>query len=157
MPRAPAISKLSISDIQRMLNKRLAQLRSLQEQIQQTLAQLGQIEQQATEEIRQELRAVQVRDGMRRAPRAAAPAPAPAKRRGRPARAEAGSLREYIVKVLRNAGRPMRPKEVEQAVLDAGYKTTSQRFSVIVNQTLTKLVEQGQVKRDPATRTYAAT
>jgi hypothetical protein len=155
MPRAPAISKLSISEIQKMLNKRLEQLRSLQEQIQQTLAQLGQIEQQATEEIRQELRAVQTRDGMRRGPRAAAPA-APAKRRGRGPRPEAGSLREYILKVLRDAGRPMRPKEVEQAVLEAGYKTTSQRFSVIVNQTLTKLVELGQVKRDPATRTYSA-
>nr|BAL54490.1 hypothetical protein HGMM_F16E03C29 [uncultured Planctomycetota bacterium] len=111
MPRAPAISKLSISEIQKMLNKRLDQLRSLQEQIQQTLNQLGQIEQQATEEIRQELRAVQARDGARRAPRAAA-APAPAKRRGRPPQAEAGSLREYILRVLGDAGRPMRPKEV---------------------------------------------
>jgi hypothetical protein len=89
---------------------------------------------------------------MRRAPKAAAPA-APAKRRGR-APAEAGSLREYILKVLREAGKPMRPKDIQQAVLDAGYKTTSQRFSVIVNQTLTKLVELGQVKRDPASRTY---
>ncbi|MCS7016395.1 MAG: hypothetical protein RMJ19_05810 [Gemmatales bacterium] len=155
MARAPAISKLSISEIQKMLNKRLNQLRALQEQIESTLAQLGQIEQQATEEIRQELRAVQG-DGERRGPRAAAPAAAPPKRRGRPPQAEAGSLREYILKVLRDAGRPMRPKEVEQAVLDAGYKTTSQRFSVIVNQTLTKLVESGQVKRDPNTRTYAA-
>ncbi|MCS7168394.1 MAG: hypothetical protein RMI91_13640 [Gemmatales bacterium] len=153
MPRAPAISKLSISEIQRMLNKRLDQLRSLQEQIEQTLAQLDQIEQQATEEIRQELRAVQAGDGERRAPATAKGAAA--KRRGRPPQAEAGSLRSYILKVLRESGRPMRPKEVEQAVLGAGYKTTSQRFSVIVNQTLTKLVELGQVKRDAATRTYA--
>lgn len=154
MPRGPAISQLSISEIQKMLNRRLEQLRSLQAQIEQTLEQLGSIQEQAMEEIRQELKAVQGRDGMRRAPRAAAVA-APAKRRGRPA-AEAGSLREYILKVLRESGKPMRPKDIQQAVLDAGYKTTSQRFSVIVNQTLTILVEQGQVKRDPASRTYSA-
>ncbi len=152
MPRGPAISQLSISEIQKLLNKRLEQLRSLQAQIEQTLEQLGSIQEKATEEIRQELKAVQAGDGMRRAPKAVAPA-APAKRRGR-APAEAGSLREYILKVLREAGKPMRPKDIQQAVLDAGYKTTSQRFSVIVNQTLTKLVELGQVKRDPASRTY---
>ena len=65
---------------------------------------------------------------------------------GRRARNER-SLIEAIELVLRDAGRAMKVPEIMEAVLASGYRSGSDNFRGIVNQTLIKDKRFGQVER----------
>ncbi len=64
-------------------------------------------------------------------------------RRGRPpgrGRAlRAGSLKDYIVKVLRKAFRPMGPKDIGLSVVRAGYKSKAKDLTKAISNTLPEL------------------
>ena len=57
------------------------------------------------------------------------------------------SLLETMEGVLREAGKPMRVPEIMEAVLATGYRSGSDNFRGIVNQTLIKDKRFGQVER----------
>lgn len=67
------------------------------------------------------------------------PAPAPKKRQA--------SLVKMLVSVLTKAGAPMNVGELTTAVQNAGYKTNSRQFRLIVNQTLLGRPEFRRTKR----------
>lgn len=76
-----------------------------------------------------------------------------APRRGRPpgSGAQAGSLKGTIVKVLRQRGRPMSPKEIAVSVVKAGYKSGAKNLTKAVSNALPELpavkkVGRGQYK-----------
>lgn len=71
------------------------------------------------------------------------------RRPGRPAGrgARAGSLKETIVKVLRQKGRPMSPNDIAANVVKAGYKTNSKHLTKAVSNTLPDLNEVKKVGR----------
>lgn len=77
------------------------------------------------------------------APRTPAAAPAAAKR-GRGGRRgrrgpRAGSLKEYILNVLDQAGKPMRVTDIASAVVDAGYKSKNKTLAKSVGIALAQL------------------
>jgi len=49
---------------------------------------------------------------------------------------KAGSLKEYIVKVLRGSSKPMSPKEIADSAVKAGYKTKAKNLVNIVSNSL---------------------
>ena len=55
-----------------------------------------------------------------------------------------GALQNILRKVLKRSKGPRRLAEIAKAVLDAGYETTSDRFSVIVGQ---RLAEMSDVRK----------
>jgi len=57
------------------------------------------------------------------------------------------NVEDAIEALLRKAGGPLTLGEIAQGVVDGGYKTRSQRFSVIVNQRLAKMPGVKRVKR----------
>ena len=88
---------------------------------------------------------------------AVAARPTRAKRRGRPARAKArpkakarggrvtvrgvraGSLKDYIVRVLRQEARPMSPRDLGARVVRAGFKTKAKDITKAVSNALPQL------------------
>ena len=72
--------------------------------------------------------------------RAGRPAAAP-KKRGRPAGggARAGSLKDFIVRVLKQRSTPMSPREIAVSVRKAGYKTKAKDLTKAVSNTLPDL------------------
>lgn len=63
-------------------------------------------------------------------------------KRGRP-----GSLRQVIVKVLRQRSQPQSPQEITVAVRKAGYKTKSEHLTKSISNTLPQLAEVRKVGR----------
>jgi len=61
-----------------------------------------------------------------------------AKRRGRPVGTggRAGSLKDMIVKVLRQRSKPLTPQEIADGVVTAGYKTSSKNLTKAVSNAL---------------------
>lgn len=53
--------------------------------------------------------------------------------------ARAGSLKDYIVRVLRQHPKPMSPREISSRVLSAGFKTKARDITKAVSNTLPKL------------------
>lgn len=62
-------------------------------------------------------------------------------------RRNARSLLDTLEAVLRDAGRPMKVSEIMDAAIAAGYRSGSDNFRGIVNQTLIKDKRFGQVER----------
>jgi hypothetical protein len=65
---------------------------------------------------------------------------------GRRAR-NAQSLLDAIEGVLRSAGKPMKVAEIMEGVLATGYRSSSDNFRGIINQTLIKDKRFGSVER----------
>lgn len=63
------------------------------------------------------------------------------KKRGRPAAsgARAGSLKDYIVRVLHQTTRPMSPRDIGTGVIKAGFKTKARDIAKAVSNTLPQL------------------
>lgn len=63
------------------------------------------------------------------------------KKRGRPAGkgVRAGSLKDYIVRVLRQSARPMSPRDIGASVVRAGFKTKAKDITKAVSNTLPQL------------------
>lgn len=63
------------------------------------------------------------------------------KKRGRPAGkgVRAGSLKDYIVRVLRQTTRPMSPRDIGAGVVRAGFKTKAKDITKAVSNTLPQL------------------
>lgn len=71
---------------------------------------------------------------------ATTPTPLGKDRRGRPS-GRPGSLKSYIVKVLRQSGRPLSPKEIASRAKRAGYKSKAQDLSKAVGNALPDMRE----------------
>ncbi|UCC31560.1 MAG: C2H2-type zinc finger protein [Phycisphaerales bacterium] len=63
------------------------------------------------------------------------------KKRGRPAGkgVRAGSLKDYIVRVLRQTTRPMSPRDIGAGVVKAGFRTKAKDITKAVSNTLPQL------------------
>jgi hypothetical protein len=71
------------------------------------------------------------------------------KRRGRPAAkgGRAGSLKDMIVKVLRQRSKPLTPQEIAKGVVSAGYTTSSKNLTKAVSNALPMLKMVKKVDR----------
>ncbi len=71
------------------------------------------------------------------------------KRRGRPVGSggRSGSLKDMIVKVLRQRSRPLTPQEIADGVVTAGYKTSSKNLTKAVSNALPGLKQVRKVDR----------
>ncbi|RMG38888.1 MAG: hypothetical protein D6725_06485 [Planctomycetota bacterium] len=98
-----------------------------------------------------------VQRGQRRASAARTGAPAPQRRRRRRTRKGGPggqALDKVVVAVLSETPGGLPLKELEQAVLDRGYKTSAKNFRNVLYQAVYKLGRAGKVKRDPETGRY---
>jgi hypothetical protein len=130
MPRPKVLQKLTIGDLEKLLREKHNHLDELMEQRRELMAQLRQVDR----EIRRMKGNVRVS----------------ARRR----RLGQKPLRAYIREVLAESRKPLTPKEVEQGVRDAGYKSKSSKFYIIVHQNLNQMVKAGEVEKDSEKRTY---
>jgi len=71
------------------------------------------------------------------------------RRRGRPPGkgSRAGSLKDMIVKVLRQRSKPLTPQEIADGVVGAGYKTASKNLTKAVSNALPTLKAVRKVDR----------
>lgn len=111
MARPSALDSLSLSDLKRLIHERKKGHADLRKQRNKLLKQLAKIEKQLGGESG--------RRGTGTRPRNSMP------------------LAEAIADALKG-GKPMKVPEIAQAVMDAGYKSSSPKFTAIVNQTLIK-------------------
>lgn len=103
--------------------------------------------------------AIDTLQGSRGTPRTAPSRGGRAGRRGRPVtranakgairgpRGEGASLKDYIVKVLTSAGSAMRLTDVADAVVSAGYPTTSQNLPNQVSMALNSMRKQKRIRK----------
>ena len=68
-------------------------------------------------------------------------------RRGRPAGSRKGSLKQVIVKVLRQKSKPMAPKDIAVAVKASGYRTKATDLTKVVSNTLPEVNSVRRVGR----------
>lgn len=137
MPRVGSRAQLSIAAIQRLLAERMGDLEALRDQRRNLMKQLKSVNREM-----ERMRGGRARgrpQGRKKG-----------RRRGRNERA----LHEYVKEALAASRKPMRPSEIEESVLKAGYRTEAARFYPVVHQTLGQLVDKGEVQRDKATKTY---
>jgi hypothetical protein len=62
-------------------------------------------------------------------------------------RGEGASLKDFIMRVLTSAGSPMRLTDVADAVVSAGYPTTSQNLPNQVSMALNAMKKQKRIKK----------
>jgi hypothetical protein len=139
MPRPKLLEQLSIGDIQKLLKNKLAHLEALQSRRRELQQQLHDTERQirrAQGGLRGRSLSLSFGGSGRRMPRNERP------------------VKEYIREVLAQHRKGLRPNELADAVLAAGYQTNSAKFYVIVYQSLKKMLQEGVVERDEASRTY---
>jgi Tfp pilus assembly protein FimV len=70
-------------------------------------------------------------------------------KRGRPAGGgmRAGSLKDWIIKILRQRGKAMSPREIASSVMSSGYKTKSKDLTKAVSNALPELRQLRKVGR----------
>lgn len=112
---------LSVADLERILQRRKAELQSLTRERDQLLRQLAAVENK-------------IRD---RAGRSVGSGIAPGVTRAGRAWNEA-SLVDTLAQVMGKVGEPMKVGDILQAVLDSGYRSNASNFRALINQTLIK-------------------
>lgn len=138
MARLKAVEQLSINDIEKLLKNRRSRLKTLERKKGNLLKQVGSLDNEISR-IHGSLVKGKM-DGLIG--------------RVRTLPKNDKNCRLYIVDVLAKSKKAMRPKEIAEAVLAAGYKSNSERFSVIVNQNLMSMKKTGQVIHDEANSSY---
>lgn len=73
--------------------------------------------------------------------------PKPASGGGQTGGMRPGSLKEYILRAVRSAGKPISIAEIEKAVLSAGYPTKSKMLINAINNTMSKVPGIRRIKR----------
>jgi hypothetical protein len=123
MARPKQTDALSIADLKRLISERKGRMKDLKKQRNKILKQLTKIEKQ-----------IEIAGGE------------VGGRRGGTRPKNSVSLVDAIAEVLKS-GKPMRVPEIAKAVQDNGYKSTSPKFTSIVNQALIKDKRFGAVER----------
>jgi hypothetical protein len=119
MPRGRRRIDLSIAELQQALQERNREARLLQQRRKALLAELAGVDKRLSTLL---------------GSKPAAPRRRVAAGRGR--RRAGGTLPDAITKVLAAAGKPMRLRDIAQAVKAAGYKSASRDFYNVVSQAL---------------------
>lgn len=130
MARPASGTNFNIAQLERVLEEKRSELNKLLRQRTGLQKKLGRLDREIE----------RVEGGMNGARRSAAGGGG-----GRPRNAH--SLHDTMESVLRDAGKPMRVPEIMEAVLATGYRSGSDNFRGIVNQTLIKDKRFGQVQR----------
>lgn len=115
MARPKSVEKMSVAELQRIIAERKSRVAELKKERRKLLKELTRVE-----------REIERAGGSTGGRRSATSRPR-----------NTMSLAAAIAEVLKN-GKPLRVGEIADAVLKAGYKSTSPRFNAIVNQTLIK-------------------
>jgi hypothetical protein len=142
MPRPKALDKLTIGQIQQILDRKMSHLQDLQERRRELSNQLGDVD--------REIRRLQGGLGGRKVGLGSFSRGPRRRRLGRNQR----PLREFVKEALGDNRKGMRPKDITEAVRKAGYRTSSTKPYLLVHQALGHLVKAGHVIRDESTRTY---
>ncbi len=116
MPRPSTGANLNIAQLEEILNARKSELTRLEKKRRELQKEL--------EEVDREIGKIGGGPGNARRPNGRAQ--------------NDKSLPQTLVEVLRNAGRPMKVREIADAVLATGYRSNSDNFRAIINQTLIK-------------------
>jgi hypothetical protein len=138
--RLNVVDQLSINDIEKLLKRRRTRLRSLERKKGNLLKQVGSVDREIS----------RIHGSMGRGPSLYEGS----SNKGRRLPKNSKSARLYILDVLTSNKKALRPREIADAVLAAGYKSDSENFAVIVNQNLLGLKKAGLVIHDEATSTY---
>ena len=139
--------ELSLAQLEALIEKRKRQLERLQERRKKLESLL--------EEVQLKIAAIEgrVQRGQRKATAARSGKPTAKKKRRRGA-ASKQPLDALDVSVLSDVPEGLPLKELEQAVLDRGYKTNSKNFRNVLYQAVYKLGRAGRVKRDTDSGRY---
>lgn len=140
--------ELSLAQLEALVEKRKRQLERLHERRRKLESLL--------EDVQLKIAAIEgrVQRGQQRATAARTGKPAPKTKRRRRAGKSGQPLDAIVVSVLSDTPEGLPLKELEKAVLDRGYKTSSKNFRNVLYQAVYKLGRAGRVKRDTESGRY---
>jgi uncharacterized Fe-S cluster-containing protein len=138
--RTKAVEHLSINEIERLLKLKKGRLKTLEKKKTNLLRQVGSLDSKIASIYGSVAKGGGLLDRS-------------SDRMAKPQKNEK-SCREYILAVLTQSKKALRPKEIADAVLGAGYKSDSGNFAVIINQQLLGLKKSGLVHHDAEHSTY---
>jgi hypothetical protein len=141
MSRSKTIERMSIGDIKKIYEDKIARLRILQQEHQR---------------LSEELKAVELEirrmGGNMKPGKKGGIEVLPTGSRTRPQNQR--PLHAFIREVLETNKKGMRPAEIAKAVQSAGYRTSSAKFYSNVYQQLLHMVRSGDLVKEEQTRTY---
>lgn len=143
---------LSVSDLEQLLHQRVSQLETLVEKRKKLLAEFEALDQEFQRLAGTSLGTVGKTTGRSTRSKVVAKP----KRKRRRAR-NAVSLTSVVQQILSKNKKGLSTADIETAVLDTGFKTTSKNFRPMIYQSLGKLRENKEVTYDQEAKLYKLT